>query len=67
MVTARFAIVEDGSLFLERSGCCIFVSGSWLGGLKAAPTTLYGEEHVPATLFRLCYAWKGLSTRPVMS
>ena len=39
-VTARFAIVEDGSLSLERSGCHMFVSGSSPGGLKAAPTTL---------------------------
>ena len=57
MVTARFAIVEDGSLFLECSGCHMSVSGSSPSGLKAAPTTL----------FMLCYTWKGLSTRPVMS
>ena len=39
-VTAHFSTVEDGSLSLERSGCRMSVSGSSLGGLKAAPTTL---------------------------
>ena len=40
MVTARFAIVEDGSLSLERSGCRMSVLGSSPSGLKAEPTTL---------------------------
>ena len=55
-MTACSATVEDGSLSLERSGCRMSVSGSSPGGLKAAPTIL----------FRLCYAWKGLSACPVM-
>ena len=40
VVTARFAIVEDRSLFLERCGCRMSVLGSSPSGLKAVPTTL---------------------------
>ena len=35
-----FAVVEDESPSLERSGCRMSVSGSSPGGLKEVPTTL---------------------------
>ena len=52
------SFVEITNPFLERSGY-IFV-GFRVPGLKAAPTTLQGEEHAPIQPFGLCGAWKGL-------